>query len=52
MVLIYEGDYSLIKRVGKKYMKFNITRNLSLESLEGEKLKKDLKDKKTLKFAD
>ena len=34
MVLLYEGDHSIIKRIGRFYMKFDLTRNLSQESLE------------------
>ena len=34
MILLYEGDYSLIKRVGRYFMKFDTSKNLSQESLE------------------
>ena len=33
MVLLYEGDHSMIKRIGRYFMKFDTTRNLSQESL-------------------
>jgi hypothetical protein len=37
MLLLYQGSLSIIKRVGRHFFRFNISRNMSLESLEGEK---------------
>lgn len=32
-LLLYQGEHSLIKRVGRYFLKFNLSRNLSEESL-------------------
>jgi hypothetical protein len=37
MLLLYQGSMSIIKRVGRYFFRFNVSRNMSLESLETEK---------------
>ncbi len=34
MLLLYQGAMSIVKRVGKHFLKFSIVRNMSLESLQ------------------
>jgi ssDNA-binding replication factor A large subunit len=36
MLLIYQGSMSLIRRVGRWYMKFNLANNISLRSVNAQ----------------
>lgn len=37
MLLLYQGSMSIIRRLGKHFFRFNMDRNMSLESLESSK---------------